>query len=154
MGLTGESRVDSLPGAMIKAVHCSILGACFFLEACVVIPDLRDQGAGVVEKLKGPVPDSIWNAAGIWYRIGAASPTYLPVGYSADLPCTDKEGQWIVDERKPGKKLYVPNVGANGLSSGVLEGEARKACSWKPREVRWYFGYDGQPADHNPWIGE
>ncbi len=97
-----------------------------------------DHVDGWVEQMGGVPEESEWNDEGIWYRVNDDPPTYLPVGYSRNLPRTEKEGVWLVDEREsPGKKLFVPSDGVDGYSAGVLMGEAKRATQWKTVETKW-----------------
>ena len=87
------------------------------------------------ERMRGPKPESEWNSTGIWYRVEGDPPTYLPVGFSRNLPRTGNEGEGVIDERRSAeKRLFVPYFGANDHSFGVLKGEAKKACQWSPIE--------------------
>ena len=79
--------------------------------------------------MRGPPPESVWNDDGLWYRVGGESPSYLPVGYSAEAPRNDAAGYWVVDKRD-GKRFFIPRKGADGYSRAVLHAEASEILKW------------------------
>lgn len=74
-----------------------------------------------------------WNSLKVWQQVASNPPTYVPTGYGASQPRTDRDGTWFTDERD-GKRIFVPKTAVRGLEPGVLTGEAKKAT-----------GYDGKP---------
>jgi hypothetical protein len=77
-----------------------------------------------------PPAESEWNRVGLWKRIGDAPPTYVPTGYDARRrPPTGREGKWYED-RRDGKRLFVPG----GVDGGLLTGEALKVTGKKRKK--------------------
>lgn len=74
-----------------------------------------------------------WNKLRIWHQVASNPPTYVPTGYGASQPRTDRDGTWFTDKRD-GKRVFVPNQAIRGWERGVLLGEAKKVT-----------GYDGKP---------
>jgi hypothetical protein len=92
----------------------------------------------------GKKRDADWNSMHLWHQVAQQPPTYVPAGYAADRPRTERDGTWFTDSRD-GKCLFVPNDGVPGWNPGVLAGEAKKAT-----------GYDGKPrltAAEKMWWG-
>jgi hypothetical protein len=98
------------------------------------IPDLISESREKKEMARlrqaDPLPESEWNRLGDWKKVGNDPPTYIPRGYTADSPRTEKNGDWFVDARD-GKRLFVPKQSTPGkysaiISPGVLRGEAAK----------------------------
>lgn len=81
----------------------------------------------------GKKPYADWNSFHLWHQVATQPPTYVPTGYGADRPRTDRDGTWFTDHRD-GKRLFVPRQAVRGYEPGVLAGEAKKAT-----------GYDGKP---------
>lgn len=82
-----------------------------------------------------PKPNAAdWNQLKIWRQVGVNPPTYVPTGYGADQPRTERDGTWFTDQRD-GKRLFVPNQATRGMEHGVLLGEAKKVTGHdnKPR---------------------
>jgi hypothetical protein len=104
------------------------------LTCCVTSVDLIQVARNMAERRRGPKPESEWNESGIWQRVADNPATYIPKGYPKSALRGEKEGTWIVDERD-GKKLFVPNVNADGYEPGVLLGEAAKITSWHARQT-------------------
>jgi hypothetical protein len=89
------------------------------IPACIAMLSLASC-AGTSEK------ESEWNRVGLWKRIGDNPATYVPVEYDSTRPTTQREGTWF-DDRRDGKRLFVPD-GDNG---GLLTGEAMKVTGIK-----------------------
>jgi hypothetical protein len=100
------------------------------LTCCVTSVSLNDVIGSMAERSRGPLPESRWNELGIWRRVADQPPTYIPKGYSISAPRTEKDGQWF-DDKRDGKRLFVPNTEVNVYASGVLQGEARKITNWQ-----------------------
>ena len=81
------------------------------------------------ERKKGVLPESEWNYLKMWRRVGSEPPTYIPDGYSPNLPRTESEGAWVVDKRD-GKRLFVPNTKVGIYKPSILLGEATKITEW------------------------
>jgi hypothetical protein len=95
----------------------------------------------LAEHKRGPKPESEWNNLGIWHRVGDTPPTYVPTGYGANQPRTDKDGMWFVDKRD-GKRLFVPNHAVGHMDRGVLLGEAKKVTDWEiPANSGTFLGH-------------
>jgi hypothetical protein len=88
----------------------------------------------VVSCATRPKPAEDWNALKIWQQVHSTPPTYVPTGYAARQPRTDRDGTWFTDKRD-GKRLFVPNQTVRGMTPGVLVGEAKKVTGYddKPR---------------------
>lgn len=92
----------------------------------------------------GPKLDPDWNRHRLWQQVATPPPTYVPTGYGAHRPRTERDGTWFTDARD-GKRLFVPKQGVRGYEPGVLTGEAKKVT-----------GYDGKPrlsAGEKLWWG-
>jgi hypothetical protein len=135
---------------MILTLKVLLISSCLALYGCVVAPSPHDLVAKASERARGVSPASEWNSYGIWCQIDGDPATYLPVGYSEKQPRTEKEGLWVVDTRSPGKRLFVPHVGVNGYSAGVLRGEATKVCDWEHDEISWWLVPPHQDMDLIP----
>ena len=105
------------------------------LTSCVTSFDLGEAIRAKAERSRGPQPESAWNGSGAWQRVAENPATYIPKGYPASAPRSNKDGTWVVDERD-GKRLFVPNVTVDGYPPGVLLGEAKKITNWSPRQIR------------------
>lgn len=123
---------------LLAGMGCLVL-ALVFANCGVVLLPITVPATAVVRKVeegnehrKGPSPESEWNRIGIWYRVSDHPLTYLPKGYGRNLPRTEQAGTWVVDQRD-GKRLFVPNGGADGFSSRVLLAEAKRATDWEVR---------------------
>jgi hypothetical protein len=97
--------------------------------------DFIEMGRAASDRRKGPLPESEWNHSGLWKRAGDSPATYIPAGYALNASRNEKSGTWFVDKRD-GKRLFVPNTPVNGISQGVIKGEAIKVTNWPVREVR------------------
>lgn len=101
------------------------------LISCVSSIDLIEVAHNVAARSRGPLPESEWNALGVWQRVADDPATYIPKGYPINAPRGDKEGTWVVDKRD-GKRLFAPKQKVGDLEPGVLMGEARKVSQWSP----------------------
>lgn len=70
-------------------------------------------------------PRADWNSLKIWQQVASNPLTYVPTGYGASQPRTEREGTWFTDKRD-GKRIFVPKHAVRGLAPGVLVGEAKK----------------------------
>ncbi len=86
----------------------------------------------IVERRAGVPPESEWNAVGLWQRVGNEPATYIPKGYPATGPRGSNDGTWY-DDKRDGKRLFVPNAGVEGVPCNALQGEARKVTNWRNR---------------------
>ena len=84
------------------------------------------------ERRKGPIPESEWNRNQLWVRVSSQPVVFLPKGYGRNLPRTDHDGTWVIDERD-GKRLFVPKDGVDGISYRVLLADAKSATTWQAR---------------------
>ena len=124
------ARVACLPAGEISTVTARrprfaaafVRGWCWLLAALL--------GVSCSSK---PKTDADWNSLRLWQQVASPPPTYVPKGYGANRPRTDRDGTWFTDPRD-GKRLFVPKDGVRGWEPGVLAGEAKKAT-----------GYDGRP---------
>jgi hypothetical protein len=80
----------------------------------------------------GKKPDADWNSLHLWQQVASPPPTYVPTGYGAERPRTDRDGTWFTDQRD-GKRLFVPKHAVRGWEPGVLTGEAKKATGFDSR---------------------
>jgi len=93
-----------------------------------------------------PKPDADWNSQRLWQQVATPPPTYVPTGYAANRPRSDRDGTWFTDPRD-GKRLFVPKDGVPGLAPGVLEGEAKKAIGYTPpgptakEKAKWFAAF-------------
>lgn len=94
----------------------------------------------------GPKLDPDWNSQRLWQQVANPPPTYVPTGYAASRPCSDRDGTWFTDARD-GKRLFVPKDGTPGWAPGVLAGEAKKAIGYKPpgptgrEKAQWFTAF-------------
>lgn len=84
------------------------------------------------ERKQGIPPESKWNFNQIWQRVESQPPTYIPKGYPRDLPRTESQGQWFVDQRD-GKRLFVPVTRVGIYEPSILRAEATKITNWTYR---------------------
>lgn len=84
------------------------------------------------ERKKGIPPESEWNYKQIWQRVENQPPTYIPKDYPRDLPRTESQGQWFVDQRD-GKRLFVPVTHVGTYEPSILRAEATKITDWTYR---------------------
>ena len=115
---------------LIQRVILSCL-AFVLLISCVTSIDLIDVAQNIAKRSRGPLPESEWNALGIWQRVADNPATYIPKGYPITAPRGDKEGTWAVDQRD-GKRLFVPKEKIGNLEPSVLMGEAQKISQQSP----------------------
>ena len=101
------------------------------LVSCVTSVDMIEVGSNLAKRSHGPPPESEWNAMGIWQRVGDNPTTYIPNGYPVSAPRSSETGIWMEDKRD-GKRLFVPNEKVGEFGAGVLMGEARKVTRWQP----------------------
>ena len=104
------------------------------LVLCNCHPTLNPISAydGIVERRAGVPLESEWNAVGLWQRVGNDPATYIPKGYPAASPRGSNDGAWF-DDKRDGKRLFVPNAGVEGVPCNALQGEARKVTNWRIR---------------------
>lgn len=72
-----------------------------------------------------PIPESQWNALGLWQKIRSDPATYVPKGYATTPPVGNSRGTWHVDPRD-GKRLFAPNITYNDYRPETWDAEARK----------------------------
>jgi len=103
--------------------------AFFVRGLCLLISALLTVSCTTRPKL-----DADWNSLKVWHQVASNPPTYVPTGYGANQPRTDRDGTWFTDKRD-GKRVFVPNQPVHGLRQGVLVGEAKKVTGYddKPR---------------------
>ncbi len=99
----------------------TIITSMSFITLAILFPSC----AQVPKNDRSLKPDAEWNQLGIWHRVGDKPQTYVPTGYAASAPRTDREGSWFIDQRD-GKKFFVPNEKVSRWEPGVLTGEAKK----------------------------
>jgi hypothetical protein len=132
---TSNRITMKIPTCLITTILC---GLTFLLPglltSCVTSFDLVEVTRGAAERRRGPQPESAWNAVGLWQRVSENPATYIPQGYPASAPRSNRDGTWVMDVRD-GKRLFVPNVTVEGYPPGVLLGEAKKITNWSPRQI-------------------
>lgn len=70
-------------------------------------------------------PESHWNATRIWHRISDNPATYIPAGYPVTSARDSTAGEWIED-RRDGKRFFVPKGGVPDFPEGALRNDAIK----------------------------
>lgn len=114
----------------LSIVFCGC--AAPFLSPVLAFEEIGSGIQSVSERRAGPLAESEWNRARIWYRIDEDPATYLPVGYSKHQSRGESEGVWVVDERD-GKRFFIPAVGVEGYKRNLLFAEATKVTNWSPK---------------------
>ena len=84
---------------------------------------------------KYPPPEAEWNRIGIWLKVSAEPPTYIPAGYPLNASRTEAAGEWF-EEQRDGKRLFVPVNGAAGWTEHILRVEAIKATTVRKNKIR------------------
>lgn len=113
----------------------------FMRGGCVLVASLL-----CVSCSTGPKLDPDWNSQRLWQQVATPPPTYVPAGYAAHRPRTNRDGTWFTDPRD-GKRLFVPKDGVPGWPPGVLAGEAKKAIGYKPpgpsakEKAKWFAAF-------------
>ncbi len=125
--LSGVARLPAgnvLPGTVRSPSRTWLAfsrGACWLLAALLC-----------ASCSTGKKPDADWNSLHLWQQVASPPPTYVPTGYGAERPRTDRDGTWFTDQRD-GKRLFVPKHAVRGWEPGVLTGEAKKATGFDSR---------------------
>lgn len=78
-----------------------------------------------------PMPESEWNALGLWTKVQSIPPTYIPKGFTTRAPMNGPQGRWFVDARD-GKRLFTPSNLHLAYSPSIWESEARKITANLP----------------------
>ncbi len=118
----------------IRSIFHSFMVLCLasvLPASCVTSIDMIETTRNIAKRSRGPLPESEWNALGIWRRVADQPTTYIPKDYPITAPRGDREGTWVVDQRD-GKRLFVPKAKVGDLEPGVLKGEAQKVCQRPP----------------------
>lgn len=102
----------SLQIRRVVARSLFLLGAC--LSSCAMHPPAEAE----------------WNSLHIWQRLPGDPPAYVPTGYKASLPRTEREGTWFSDKRD-GKRLFVPSLKVGPWEPATLIGEAKKVTGFR-----------------------
>jgi hypothetical protein len=92
--------------------------------------DIGDLIQGHREKKHAP-PESMWNAVGVWKKVSQNPATYIPTGYPTGAPRGNANGNWFEDKRD-GKRLFVPTQGVDRLSKQILTKDAHKTITPTP----------------------
>jgi hypothetical protein len=121
-----------IPQPFLRVLLCALP----LLTSCVVV-DPWEFSHSVAQRRRGPLPESEWNARGLWQRVATSPATYIPKGYPVSAPRDDAHGTWLVDQRD-GKRVFVPDVKVGDLEPGVLIGEARKFTRPLPLDGIYY----------------
>jgi hypothetical protein len=102
-----------------------------WLASCGVFIDAPEYFHSLAKRRSPPLPESEWNALGVWQRVADEPPTYIPKGYPITAPRGVEQGTWLVDQRD-GKQLFVPRTKVRELEPGLMLGEARKITNPPP----------------------
>jgi len=115
----------------------------FFLASCMAPhnePPIQDLMRQHREK-KNPPPEEVWNSTRVWVKVSAKPPIYIPNGYPLKAPRTEAAGEWFEDKRD-GKRLFVPANGVAVWSESILRVEAIKATTVRKSKIEFESPWD------------
>lgn len=124
----------------------------FFLASCMAPhnePPIQDLMRQHREK-KNPPPEEVWNSTGVWVKVSAEPPIYIPNGYPLKAPRTEAAGEWFEDKRD-GKRLFVPANGVAVWSESILRVEAIKATTVRKSKIEFESPWDNFWRQYGAW---
>lgn len=113
-----------MKGTTIAIIFVS---GAFLLGGCGAARKVGKATSKLVTGGGDPEPEASWNAERTWKLMSENPPTYIPVGHDGSAT---EDGDWYEDKRD-GKRLFVPTGGVEGMPESVLRAEAWKATGGK-----------------------